>query len=354
MKLLKACPMVIGTLLITIALSVVSFVGEKGVYSEYSEGYDAGTMPHFILVFKGLADGVYPWSHEDYSSESLADEKSGTSGKFTDNNSFDVADAGDADAAPQSLPGVLRGNSDEFVKKNPDYTISGNWSVPISGNSQVEQTISGNSVSGNDADRTYEYTEVTDEYFDDALFIGDSRTVGLSEYCPPLDERSTFYAKVSLTIYAVMNKQFISRGDSKISVEQALSEKEYGKIYIMLGINEMGTGTTEYFAETYSGVIDRIRELQPNALIFIQGIMHVTEKKSNTDKYFNNANIDARNEALSQLADNKTVFYMDMNEAVDDGKGNLDSSLTFDDVHLKASSYQLWYEFLLQHGIVKD
>ena len=89
-------------------------------------------------------------------------------------------------------------------------------------------------------------------------------------------------------------------------------------------------------------------------MIFIQGIMHVTEKKSSTDKYFNNANVDMRNEAISQLADNKTIFYMDMNEAVDDGNGNLDSSLTFDDVHLKASSYERWYEFLLDHGIVKD
>ena len=65
-------------------------------------------------------------------------------------------------------------------------------------------------------------------------------------------------------------------------------------------------------------------------------------------------NINARNEALSQLADNKTIFYMDMNEAVDDENGNLLPELTFDDIHLKASSYERWYEFLLNHGIVKE
>jgi lysophospholipase L1-like esterase len=137
-------------------------------------------------------------------------------------------------------------------------------------------------------------------------------------------------------------------------VEEALSREQFGKIYIMLGLNEIGTGTDEYFTEAYQAVIDRIRELQPDAIIYIQGIMHVTERKSSVDKNFNNVNIDRRNEALSQLADNQTIFYIDMNEAVDDGNGNMEGSLSFDDVHLKASSYQLWYDYLLKHAIVKD
>jgi len=43
-----------------------------------------------------------------------------------------------------------------------------------------------------------------------------------------------------------------------------------------------------------------------------------------------------------------------MNEAVDDENGNLLKELSFDDVHLKASSYERWYQFLLGHGIVRD
>ena len=333
MKLLKACPIIIGTLLITIALSVTAFVGEKGAYAEYASEYDAGTMPLFVLVFKGLSEGVYPWSESNVTETATVTEK--------------VA-APAEEGQKQDKPA----NADALEVKRPDsfdYTVSGNFA-----NIGTEPSVSGNSISGNDPDRTYEFTHVEDDYFDDALFIGDSRTVGLSEYCPALDERATFYAKVSLTIYSVMDKQFINSGDSKISVEQALSEQQFGKIYIMLGINEMGTGTTQYFADAYTEVINRIRELQPDAMIFIQGIMHVTEKKSSTDKYFNNQNIDERNEAISQLADNKNIFYMDMNESVDDGNGNLDDTLTFDDVHLKASSYERWYEFLLDHGIVKD
>lgn len=337
MKLLKTCPILLGIVVVTIALTVTSYAFEDTTYAQYKDDVDPGMLPHFILVFKGLTDGVFPWSEVEATEDDIYKEQE-----------LDLSESG---------LGQERADNSEGDAQNEDATqayadISGN---DISGNSISGNDISGNSVSGNDADRTYEFQPVSEDYFDDALFIGDSRTVGLSEYCEPLDERATFYAKVSMTIYGVMDMEFLKADDgSKMSVEKALSERQFGKIYIMLGLNEIGTGTTETFVEKYAEVIGRIRELQPDAIIYIQGIMHVTANKSDHDKYFNNDNINKKNEALSQLADNKTIFYMDMNESVDDENGNLIKELSFDDVHLKASAYMRWYEFLLEHGIVKD
>lgn len=327
MKLWKTCPLLILTVAITIALSVVSYAYEDTIYSDYRSEYDEAMTPHFVLVLKGITDGVFPW---DNLIVPIDDE----SGLLTE-----MARVEDEPAPEEEI--IVLDAEDIAVEDVSEGDLS-------------ENSISGNSISGNDADRTYEFTEVDEDYFEDALFIGDSRTVGLSEYCEPLDTRATFYSKVSLTIYAAMDKPFIKRDDEKITVEQALSENQFGKIYIMLGLNEIGTGTPETFAEAYGEVIDRIRELQPDAIIFIQGIMHVTAHKSDSDKYFNNDNINTRNEAISQFADNKTIFYIDMNEAVDDENGDLLAELTFDDVHLKASSYDRWYQYLLTHGIVRD
>ncbi len=322
MKLLKTCPLLNMVAVATIALTVVSFAFEDTTYAEYKEGYDESKMPHLILVFKGLTDGVYPW---------------------------DVA-------YPAAQEVVEVSKEEEITIEVLDDTdeqlyVSGN---DVSGNTISGNDVSGNSISGNDADKTYEFTTVDPDYFTDAVFIGDSRTVGLSEYCAELDERATFYSKVSLTIYQALTKPFIKKDDEKITVEQALSENEFGKVYIMLGLNEIGTGTPETFAEAYGEVIDQIRELQPDAIIYIQGIMHVTAHKSDNDKHFNNDNINRRNEEIAKFADNKTIFYIDMNEAVDDENGNLMDELTFDDVHLKASSYDRWYQYLLNHGIVRD
>ncbi|MCR5674840.1 MAG: hypothetical protein K6G16_03945 [Lachnospiraceae bacterium] len=197
--------------------------------------------------------------------------------------------------------------------------------------------------------------ETEPDYFRDALFIGDSRTVGLYEYCEELSTRATFYAKVSLTVNNALDLAFVKTEDGKKSVDELLDERQFGKIYLMLGLNEIGGGTEESFAEDYRQMLERIRAKQPDALILIQSIMHVTGKKSAGDRVFNNPRINARNDAIAALADEeKRIWYLDMNEALDDEDGNLTASLSFDDVHLKASSYVLWYDYLLKHALIPE
>ncbi len=62
-----------------------------------------------------------------------------------------------------------------------------------------------------------------------------------------LEETSTFYASTGLTIYKMFEFENSSGAGEKkkITVEEALSEKQFAKIYLMIGINEMGTGTVE-------------------------------------------------------------------------------------------------------------
>lgn len=329
MKIFKECPLLILIGAAAVILSLVSFAFKDTAYASLNEETDLSKVPVMALAFKGASEGIFPWSASEKPQQDFitaVDDTEGTQAQAQR----------DASAEPAG---------EEKDSSFAGTDISGN---DVSGNSWGED------ISGNSAEEiVYEFQEVGEEYFDDALFIGDSRTVGLSEYCEPLDSRATFYSKISLTIYDVMKKDFIKTDEGKVNLETALSQNQYGKIYIMLGLNEIGTGTAETFCEAYSEVIDRIRELQPDAIIYIQGIMHVTENKSSHDKYFNNENINRRNEALSQLADDQTIFYIDMNEAVDDENGNLEASLSFDDVHLKASSYERWYDFLLHNAIVR-
>lgn len=196
-----------------------------------------------------------------------------------------------------------------------------------------------------------EFETVDQSYFDDALFIGDSRMVGMSEYSG-LDN-ATYYAEVGLTIYSLFDEPIAPLADGSMgTLEQALREKQFGKIYLMVGINELGTGTREKFLETYSAAVDHIKELQPNAIIFIQGILYVTEERSAEDEYINNLNIQLRNMDISKLADQRRTFYIDVNTVYSDGKGNLSTEYTFDSAHLKAACYDQWVTFLMEHGIV--
>lgn len=201
-------------------------------------------------------------------------------------------------------------------------------------------------------EKLLEFETVTENYFDDALFIGDSRTVGIKKYTDL--GNASFYSETGMSIYNIFDKKLLEPtiSDEKKSLEDVLTENTYGKIYLMVGINELGRGTADtYFAE-YSKVIERIRQLQPEAIIFIEGNMNVTKEKSDNDPIFNSVNIGIRNAKIAALANQKDIFYIDINEAVTDDEGYLMDEYTFDDVHLKAKYYSIWKEFLLAHGIV--
>ena len=196
-----------------------------------------------------------------------------------------------------------------------------------------------------------QFIQVDKKYFDDALFVGDSRMVGLGEYSG--FNNSAFYANVGMTIYDLFNKAFVSTSAhaKPITLENALQRKQFGKIYIMVGINEMGTGNLKDFTDAYQAAVQRIEKLEPKAIIFIQGILYVTGSRSNSDHIFNNENIRARNKCLAELADGKRSFYIDVNEVTSDSNGNLNSDYSGDSCHLKAQYYSLWTDFLMKHGI---
>jgi len=199
----------------------------------------------------------------------------------------------------------------------------------------------------------YPYTTVGEDYFRDAAFLGDSRTMGISDYA---GLEADFYCENGMTIYKLLGEKGITWQETgeKVDLSQVLQEKQYGKIYIMLGMNELGYGDTEYFREHYQAVLEQIREWQPQAVIFLMANLHVSEEKNNLQTEFNNININAKNAAVASLADGINVFYLDSNPYFTDENGLLKDELTFDGVHLYANNYADWRNFLMEHGVVRE
>lgn len=196
----------------------------------------------------------------------------------------------------------------------------------------------------------YKFVKVDDSYFQDALFIGDSRTVGIAEYADL--KKATFFADTGMSIYNVQSRKVSVPSVGKVKIEDLLSSKKYGKIYIMLGINELGYNTNQTVKE-YKKFIEYIQKKQSNAIIYIEANLHVTEQKSKSDKTFNNTNINKFNNEIKKLSNNKTIFYIDINEAFDDENGNLRSDYTHDNIHIYAKYYKEWGKWISEHAIDK-
>lgn len=188
---------------------------------------------------------------------------------------------------------------------------------------------------------------VDDSYFNDALFIGDSRTDGLCLWGTPVGCKH--YSTQSMTIFRVMDSDL--EAYDYVGLRALLQGMQFGKIYIMFGINECGYDT-DYFAETYADVIKEIREYQPEALIYIQSILYVTQEHENNYPVFATENIKEKNEAIKKLANDEDIFYLEVNDCLNDGTDHLPADYTDDGAHLRANCYYIWHDYLLEHAYV--
>lgn len=222
-----------------------------------------------------------------------------------------------------------------------------------SGNGTAVPTTQQNPDSTAQAEpKQYAFTEVPQEYFDDALFIGDSRVTGVELYSGW--DNLTYYAEGGMTIYNMFQSKTAQVDGQTLTIEEALQKRSFGKIYLEIGINEMGTGNVDSFMEAYEAAVEHLRELQPDAILYVCGIMYVKQSKSESDPIFNNPAIQERNDRIAALADGESIFYLDINEVVTDDTGNLNPDYTWDEVHLLGKYDVIWLEYFSSHGIVKD
>ena len=185
--------------------------------------------------------------------------------------------------------------------------------------------------------------DLTPVSLNDTLFVGDSRTVGIREYSGL--KGADFFCSVGMNVFDVTGESLSVDGVGNVTLSQLLSKKQYSKVYIMLGINEVGYPHSSV-VDKYSKVLDLIKEKQPNASIIIEANLHVSKSRSDSDKVVNNASINDLNTKLSALADGSKVFYIDANTIFDDASGSLSSDMTSDGTHLYAKYYPTWVEWI--------
>ena len=317
------------TILLGVSFCVMALLWQFGGLKEQKPD----EISHFL---QDATDDFFSWILLEQSVEAVSAEVSGL-------------DEG-ADEVPG--PGEVRFEIvDEDLTENSVEESAGSMkeSGAVSGNGEATGTESGaDAENGVDAETAPEFYHADVSYFDDALFIGDSRTVGLYEY-GGLGNAEVF-AHSGMSIYKVFNEEFELQSGEKVTLETALQTKQFGKIYIMLGINELGYDFDQT-VERFNEAIALIRELQPDALIFIQANLHITNAKSEDSELFNNTNIDLFNQAVGELADGKNIFYLDVNPLYDDEEGSLSEEFTTDHAHILGKYYVDWVDFILQNAV---
>ena len=94
--------------------------------------------------------------------------------------------------------------------------------------------------------------------FSNALFIGDSRTVGIAEYSGITE--ADFFAFTGMSVYSAFKKESaVGSWKKGTLLADALQSQQYDRVYLMLGVNELGYNFQKT-VERYGELVQQIRE----------------------------------------------------------------------------------------------
>ncbi len=219
--------------------------------------------------------------------------------------------------------------------------VSGETDATLSAASGINEYVDPN------VNYPLEYRTVDVSYFDDALFIGDSRLQGFGMYS---GLPGTFYAATGFQLYKYETMKVVNTDAGKVPILDALPYDTFTKIYIKVGLNEMG-GNDNVFESKYIELIDKLRQNEPRAIVYVHGLLPVTAAKSGSDNVHNNTNVEKRNDQLKKIAAEQGCYYLDVGSVLAGPDGALPAEMAADGIHLKAQYMDVWKQFLLTHAV---
>lgn len=196
-----------------------------------------------------------------------------------------------------------------------------------------------------------ESTPVEDSWFETAAFLGDSRTEGLKAYSGL--QYGDFFFSRGMNVFRVDDENYkvVSIDGKDYTILEALALKKYQSVYIMMGINELGY-PLESYRSGLSKLLERVIEIQPNAVIYLQTLPPVNEesaKKNDLIDSINNENVAAFNQVIVELSTKYKVALVDTGAAYRDENSSLPADLASDGVHFTPSAYRRWVDYLASH-----
>lgn len=194
--------------------------------------------------------------------------------------------------------------------------------------------------------------KVSDEYFDDAAFVGDSITEGIKLY--EIMSNATVVAARGINLDTVFTDDQIRTAGGNTTVMGALEAAAPKKIYIMFGANGVGWFTEQHFTDTYTKFVQAVKEQHPDSEIFLQSILPVTQEFDDSREDISNAKINAYNDLVVAIAEKEQVHYLDVASAFKDDKGCLPEDSNGDGMHFGGVYYRKWFDYLKTHTIAEQ
>jgi len=206
-----------------------------------------------------------------------------------------------------------------------------------------------------------ERERVEADYFDDAVFIGDSVTLALKNYEASKNVlgNAAFLASGS---FGSGNALKPVSADSthpkyngvKLSVEDAVASTGKKRVYIMLGMNDLAVYGIEGSVKNLEALCDNIIKKSPYVLIYIQSMTPKISATDNPSHKLCNNNIAIYNKRLNDLCISRGWYFVNVASVMYDGYGCLLDGYCSDrngmGLHFNQAGCQAWVNYLYTHA----
>lgn len=185
---------------------------------------------------------------------------------------------------------------------------------------------------------------ISEAWFDDAVFVGDSLTSSLYNYTlvnGGLGDAIVTYANGYACHLSDSRDSLLAYMGRGLTVEDMVAETGARKVFLLLAMNDIGMPVDELRA-CWDAMLGRILEKNPEVRIFIQSGTPIYDEAA----YFTNANMQEYNEMLWALCEEGGYTYVDIARGLADETGRLKAEYHLDFVHFDAEACAVWIENL--------
>ncbi len=210
-----------------------------------------------------------------------------------------------------------------------------------------EDTDAGERTSTADINPIAQSEAVPESYFDSCMFVGDSLMVGLGTYGFIPEEQIA--ASIGMSVVSIGSTPLVNADGTEILAAEKVNAAAPENVYILLGLNMLGTYTDDQLLSYYGDFIDSINKENTN--VYVISVPPVTgERETDEEKPILNSDIDAFNADLLKFANDRCIYYIDLNTALkgSDGRFNEENAES-DGIHFKKSTYRIMLEYLRTH-----
>ena len=186
---------------------------------------------------------------------------------------------------------------------------------------------------------------VADSYFANALFVGESHIGGMRTLTDAIPPARVCYSNSASVQNGIDMK--LTYGSETKALSEILKDK-FDSIYLQFGLNELGFQSKSAFYDYYSSLIKSIREVQPDARIYLLTVLPVSASVNAAGSYTNEA-VKTYNQYISTIAAEQKLFVVDIGSAYTDDAGCLKKECTDNGTNVNYTCYNIWREYLLTH-----